>query len=174
MRPATSAHRFGPVACRRCFDVRTTLTIFGCVKGTPCAPCPTRQVSTSRRPIGSRPQHSSPILRHDCPLAFQYLCRHLRLIGVVAFIGAELPVCLRRHCSGVGFGPSNRPNDQISSGCPVRRSLSNFWRPYSNLEATRAVFAEMSRRGISSDRIICTGDIIACGAAPSLPRWQVA
>jgi predicted phosphodiesterase len=33
--------------------------------------------------------------------------------------------------------------------------------PYSNLEATQAFFAEMARLGIASERIICTGDVVA-------------
>ncbi|HKF72092.1 MAG TPA: radical SAM protein, partial [Stellaceae bacterium] len=39
-----------------------------------------------------------------------------------------------------------------------------FGGPYSNLEATLAVLAEARRRGISSARIICTGDIVAYAA----------
>jgi len=39
-----------------------------------------------------------------------------------------------------------------------------FGGPYSNLEATRAVFAEARRLGIPTSRMICTGDIVAYGA----------
>jgi uncharacterized radical SAM superfamily Fe-S cluster-containing enzyme len=39
-----------------------------------------------------------------------------------------------------------------------------FGGPYSNLEATLAVLGEARRRGIPSERIICTGDIVAYGA----------
>ena len=39
-----------------------------------------------------------------------------------------------------------------------------FGGPYSNLEATQAVLAEASRRGIRSDHVICTGDVVAYGA----------
>jgi predicted phosphodiesterase len=39
-----------------------------------------------------------------------------------------------------------------------------FGGPYSNLAATRALFAEAGRLGIPRERIICTGDIVAyCG-----------
>jgi predicted phosphodiesterase len=39
-----------------------------------------------------------------------------------------------------------------------------FGGPYSNLQATEAVLAEGKRRGIPTDRIICTGDLAAyCG-----------
>lgn len=50
---------------------------------------------------------------------------------------------------------------------PVIRSadpVAIFGGTYSNLEATHAFFDEMVRRGISPDRIVCTGDIIAYGA----------
>jgi hypothetical protein len=53
---------------------------------------------------------------------------------------------------------------------PVVRSadpVAIFGGPYSNLEATRAFYDEMVRRGISPDRIVCTGDIIAYGADAS-------
>lgn len=36
--------------------------------------------------------------------------------------------------------------------------------PYSNLQATEAVLAEAARRGITGDRILCTGDVVAYGA----------
>ena len=36
-----------------------------------------------------------------------------------------------------------------------------FGGPYSNLEATQAFFGEMARLGIPSDRVICTGDVVA-------------
>jgi len=36
--------------------------------------------------------------------------------------------------------------------------------PYGNLEATRAALAEAARLKISSDRIVCTGDVVAYGA----------
>lgn len=39
-----------------------------------------------------------------------------------------------------------------------------FGGPYGNLQAVQAVLAEAGRRGISGDRIVCTGDIAAyCG-----------
>ena len=41
-----------------------------------------------------------------------------------------------------------------------------FGGPYSNLEATKAVLAEAGRRGIPSDCIVCTGDIVAYGGDP--------
>ncbi|MBX9758565.1 MAG: metallophosphatase family protein [Beijerinckiaceae bacterium] len=36
-----------------------------------------------------------------------------------------------------------------------------FGGPYSNLEATQALFAEGARRGFTPDRMICTGDAVA-------------
>ena len=40
-----------------------------------------------------------------------------------------------------------------------------FGGPYSNLQATKAVFAEANRRGIMASHIICTGDLVAyCGS----------
>ncbi len=59
------------------------------------------------------------------------------------------------------------PTDKMTKSSPVVRSadyVAIFGGPYSNLEATRAFFDEMVRRGISHDRIVCTGDIIAYGA----------
>lgn len=41
-----------------------------------------------------------------------------------------------------------------------------FGGPYSNIEATRAVLREAERRGIPSDRVVCTGDVVAYGANP--------
>ena len=37
---------------------------------------------------------------------------------------------------------------------------------YSNLQATQALLAEAQRLGVTPDRMICTGDVIAYGAAP--------
>lgn len=39
-----------------------------------------------------------------------------------------------------------------------------FGGPYSNLQATEAVLAEAARRGITGDRILCTGDVVAYAA----------
>ena len=39
-----------------------------------------------------------------------------------------------------------------------------FGGPYSNLQATRALLAEATRRGIPARRVICTGDVVAYGA----------
>jgi predicted phosphodiesterase len=39
-----------------------------------------------------------------------------------------------------------------------------FGGPYSNLQATQTVLAEAARRGIPSQRVICTGDVVAYGA----------
>ena len=36
--------------------------------------------------------------------------------------------------------------------------------PYSNLQATEAVLAEATRRGVTRERILCTGDVVAYGA----------
>jgi predicted phosphodiesterase len=47
---------------------------------------------------------------------------------------------------------------------PVVRAdgpVAIFGGPYSNLEATQAFFAEMARLGIPSERIVCTGDVVA-------------
>jgi len=41
-----------------------------------------------------------------------------------------------------------------------------FGGPYSNLEATRALFEAAAEHHIPRDRIICTGDVVAYGAAP--------
>ncbi len=41
-----------------------------------------------------------------------------------------------------------------------------FGGPYSNLEATRAVLAAADRLGITNDRIVCTGDVVAYCADP--------
>lgn len=42
-----------------------------------------------------------------------------------------------------------------------------FGGPYSNLQATRAVLAEAAARGIASDHILCTGDVVAYAADAS-------
>jgi hypothetical protein len=39
-----------------------------------------------------------------------------------------------------------------------------FGGPYSNLQATEAVLEEAARRGITGDRILCTGDVVAYAA----------
>ncbi len=39
-----------------------------------------------------------------------------------------------------------------------------FGGPYSNLHATRAMLAEAARRDIPSQRVVCTGDVVAYGA----------
>ncbi len=41
-----------------------------------------------------------------------------------------------------------------------------FGGPYSNLEAMMALLSEAKRRGISGDRMVCTGDLVAYGADP--------
>lgn len=41
-----------------------------------------------------------------------------------------------------------------------------FGGPYSNLRATQAVLEQAERLGITADRIICTGDVVAYGAEP--------
>ena len=41
-----------------------------------------------------------------------------------------------------------------------------FGGPYSNLQATQALLAEAERRGVSGDRLICTGDVVAYCAGP--------
>ncbi len=55
-------------------------------------------------------------------------------------------------------------NDKMNTFGPVVRAdgaVAIFGGPYSNLEATQAFFAEMARLGIASERIICTGDVVA-------------
>jgi hypothetical protein len=159
LRPTTSAHRFGSVACRRFNDVRTMLTIFGCGKGTPSAVAYAIGLYiTSAYWFTASTSFANPAVT-VCPFAFQIPLPALRLTELSHLSGRNSPVCLRRHCSGVGFGTSNRPNDQIRSGCPVRRSRRNFRRPLQQLEAIRALFAEASRCGISSDRVMCAGGI---------------
>lgn len=49
---------------------------------------------------------------------------------------------------------------EIRSDAPVLI----FGGPYSNLQATGALFAEARLRGIAPDRMICTGDVVAYGA----------
>ncbi len=41
-----------------------------------------------------------------------------------------------------------------------------FGGPYSNLQATEAIFAEAQARGIAADNMICTGDVVAYCASP--------
>lgn len=43
----------------------------------------------------------------------------------------------------------------------IDRPVLVFGGPYSNLEATQALFAEAARRGFTRDRVICTGDVVA-------------
>ncbi len=43
-----------------------------------------------------------------------------------------------------------------------------FGGPYSNLQATEAVLEEAARRGITGDRILCTGDVVAYAADAAL------
>ena len=55
----------------------------------------------------------------------------------------------------------------MSQDYPVLRQAGPFLifgGPYSNLEATQALFAEAERRSISPERMICTGDVVAYGA----------
>jgi MoaA/NifB/PqqE/SkfB family radical SAM enzyme/predicted phosphodiesterase len=55
----------------------------------------------------------------------------------------------------------------MSENYPVLRQtgpLLIFGGPYSNLEATQALFAEAERRSIPPERMICTGDVVAYGA----------
>ena len=61
------------------------------------------------------------------------------------------------------------PTFQISTGLthPILQPdgpVLIFGGPYSNLEATQALFAEAARLSIPPERIICTGDVIAYGA----------
>ncbi|HUZ32801.1 MAG TPA: metallophosphoesterase family protein [Xanthobacteraceae bacterium] len=49
------------------------------------------------------------------------------------------------------LGPVVRADDTVAI----------FGGPYSNLEATQAFFEEMARLGIPSERVICTGDVVA-------------
>lgn len=46
------------------------------------------------------------------------------------------------------------------------RPLLVFGGPYSNLQATEALFAEAERRGIAPKNIVCTGDVVAYAANP--------
>lgn len=54
------------------------------------------------------------------------------------------------------------PSDPINLSGPTLL----FGGPYSNLEATEALFAEARRRGIAADHMICTGDLAAYCADP--------
>jgi predicted phosphodiesterase len=49
---------------------------------------------------------------------------------------------------------------ELAAGGP----LLVFGGPYSNLQATQAILAEAARRRIPSQRVICTGDVVAYGA----------
>src|SRR5262252_2074900 len=51
-----------------------------------------------------------------------------------------------------------------SSGLRMDGPVLVFGGPYSNLEATEALFAAAERHGIPRSRMICTGDIVAYGA----------
>jgi predicted phosphodiesterase/pyruvate-formate lyase-activating enzyme len=42
-----------------------------------------------------------------------------------------------------------------------------FGGPYGNFEATRALLDEAARLGIPSERVVCTGDVVAYGADPA-------
>ena len=42
-----------------------------------------------------------------------------------------------------------------------------FGGPYSNLQATQALFAEARRLGVPPGRIVCTGDVLAYCADPA-------
>ena len=50
---------------------------------------------------------------------------------------------------------------------PADGPLLVFGGPYSNLQATQAMLAEATRRGIPARRVICTGDVVAYGADPA-------
>lgn len=105
--------------------------------------------------------------RHDCPFALQHLCRHRAVRRCRIYRGA-----IRRYACGNlarKLAVAVQINKMSKSGPIVRStgSVAIFGGPYSNLEATRVFFDEMARHGISSDRIICTGDIIAYGADAS-------
>lgn len=43
-----------------------------------------------------------------------------------------------------------------------------FGGPYSNAQATRVLLAEAAQRGIAGRQMICTGDVVAYGAAPQV------
>ena len=49
---------------------------------------------------------------------------------------------------------------------PIDQPLLVFGGPYGNLQATRALLAEAGRRGIPSERLLCTGDLVAYCADP--------
>jgi len=88
--------------------------------------------------------------------------------GVFAFIATQF----RRYACGdvareLVVAP---PTGKMTKSGPVIRSadpVAIFGGAYSNMEATRAFFDEITRRGISPDRVVCTGDIIAYGADAS-------
>src|SRR5579863_607438 len=48
----------------------------------------------------------------------------------------------------------------------MRGPVLVFGGPYSNLEATQALFGWAAAQRIPADRIVCTGDIVAYGADP--------
>lgn len=49
----------------------------------------------------------------------------------------------------------------------IEGPLMLFGGPYSNLEATKALFDEAGRIGLAPERLICTGDVVAYGADPA-------
>lgn len=58
-------------------------------------------------------------------------------------------------------------HSELGTNVPVIRPegpLLVFGGPYSNLEATQAMLAEIRRRAIPPERVICTGDVVAYGA----------
>ncbi|MCE2921377.1 MAG: metallophosphoesterase, partial [Roseomonas sp.] len=55
--------------------------------------------------------------------------------------------------------PEERVMELVADG-----PLLVFGGPYSNLQATQAILAEAARRSIPSQRVICTGDVVAYGA----------
>ncbi len=61
--------------------------------------------------------------------------------------------------------------DAASDPRADNRPVLLFGGPYGNRQATAAVLAEAKRRGITTDRTVCTGDLVAyCGA----PRETIA
>ncbi|MEE8555017.1 MAG: metallophosphoesterase family protein, partial [bacterium] len=61
--------------------------------------------------------------------------------------------------------PSPAP-DGDSHPVTLEGPLLLFGDPYSNLPATRALLSAAAERGIPSNPIVCTGDVVACGAEP--------
>jgi predicted phosphodiesterase len=58
------------------------------------------------------------------------------------------------------------PHAIMEVGTPKDGPILVFGGPYSNQEATKAILNEARRQGIPTERILCTGDVVAYGPDP--------